>query len=106
MANHATPAPDAHPPRDPRFKGTWQDAALIESDKAKERRRRVLAHPDLAKRLCEPPYNLAAPEMWTGFVPPAEVPVATYWRPNNSPIRRQLIDILNAVAERDQGGDA
>lgn len=35
-----------------------------------ERRRAVLAHADLAERLCEHPLNYKRPDQWTGFIPP------------------------------------
>lgn len=37
------------------------------------RRERVLRHPDLARRLTEPPLGYKFPEQWNGFVPPAEL---------------------------------
>lgn len=64
-----------------------------------ERRRRVLAHADLAARLTLPPYRLRSPEMWTGFVPPR------IWQGqmNPSPIRRQLIEIAAEAYRREAG---
>lgn len=71
---------------------------------AAARRERVLKQPDLARLLCEPPLSLPTPEMWTGYIPPAEVPNNSEFRPykpNKSPIRRQLIEVCNLVAERE-----
>lgn len=71
---------------------------------AAARRARVLAQPDLARLLCEPPLSMPTPEMWTGYIPPAEVPQLGEFRPykpNTSPIRRQLIEVCNLVAERE-----
>lgn len=38
------------------------------------RRDRVLAYPDLALRLTQPPVGFAAPEDWTGWIPPQLLP--------------------------------
>lgn len=38
------------------------------------RRDRVLAHPDLAKRLTEPPLGFPDPTDWSGWIPPQTVP--------------------------------
>lgn len=59
------------------------------------RRSAVLRHPDLAKRLTEPPMRYATPEIWNGQLPPA------IWQGqrNDSPNRAALADIV-AEAER------
>lgn len=61
-----------------------------------ERRRAVLAHADLAERLCEDPLNYARPDQWTGFIPPA------MWnqQPNTSPRRRALVEIYEEACAR------
>lgn len=61
-----------------------------------ERRRAVLAHPDLAERLCEDPLGYARPDQWTGFIPPA------MWnqQPNTSPRRKALVEIYEEALAR------
>lgn len=97
------PPPTNEPQQDrpPKFRGTWADPAIEALEKCRERRRRVLAHPDLAAKLCEPPLRLARPEVWTGYIPGPRVPTLGGEKPNKSPIRRQLLDIVRAVAERE-----
>jgi len=65
------------------------------------RRARVLAHPDIAARLCDPPMRYTRPEVWTGFIPPNEIPTISGWKRNESPIRKQLIAICKAVETRE-----
>lgn len=63
---------------------------------AANRRARVKAHPDLAERLVRS-LGYARFDQWSGYVP-------TYGdveRPNDSPIRIELIAILREVAQRD-----
>ncbi len=61
-----------------------------------ERRRAVLAHADLAERLCEEPLSFARPDQWTGYIPPA------VWQgtPNTSPRRRALVEIYEEALSR------
>ncbi len=82
---------------------------------AAERRRRVLAYPDLAERLTKRPLGFARPELWTGYVPPA----TGFWGPvrdprpgsgeprhkvpNDSPAFFALCELGRAVAERERG---
>lgn len=68
----------------------------------RERRALVLAYPDIAKRLCEPPMNLSHPEAWNGFVPGRWLPEDEDGRirPNTSPIRAQLLASLAEAAEK------
>lgn len=61
-----------------------------------ERRRAVLAHSDLAARLCEDPLNYVRAEQWTGFIPP-EMFNQT---PNTSPRRLALVDIYEQAVAR------
>jgi hypothetical protein len=71
---------------------------------ARDRRRRVLAHPDLARRLAlEMGYT--RPEAWSGYIPPATIPAAHGPVTNTSPRRAALIAVLYAVAERDARTD-
>lgn len=66
-----------------------------------QRRALVLAHPDAAKQLCERPLSLTAPDHWNGYLPPRYLPEAANGtsRPNDSPVRAQLLRILHAAAE-------
>lgn len=61
-------------------------------------RARVLRHPDIAKRLCDPPQSYSRPENWSGYVPPDT------WngRTNDSPVRKQLLAIVAAAVEADK----
>lgn len=68
------------------------------SQRARNRFARVKAHPDLADRLCRS-LGYARFDQWNGFVPPARDPDG---RPNNSPVRAELVAILRAVADREQ----
>jgi hypothetical protein len=82
------------------------------------RRARVLAHPDLARRLTDPPLRLSDPSRWSGWIPPKTLaeeccvhcagsnprppcrgcPHRT--RANDSPIRRQLVEIVAEALRR------
>lgn len=64
-----------------------------------DRRRRVLAHPDLAARLTERPLDYTKPEQWNGYIPPE------YWAQarNNCPRRAALLQLLADVREREAG---
>lgn len=91
---------DIVPPTTP-IRGTWGDPVEQEQQKCRDRRRRVLAHPDIAIRLTHPPMRYPSPEMWTGFIPPALISSGAGDKPNKSPIRKQLIAIVQAVADRE-----
>lgn len=58
----------------PATRPPWRELYEAQLAKAKtdnqQRRARVLAHPDLAARLTQPPLNYTRPEQWTGYVPP------------------------------------
>lgn len=69
-----------------------------EHEKCQARRTRVLAHPDIAARLCLPPFELTKPEYWNGYIPPQY----HMGKPNNSPVRKQLLDICWAVQKREE----
>jgi hypothetical protein len=45
-------------------------SVITASSECAERRARVLKHPDLAKRLTEPPLGYSDPAHWNGWVPP------------------------------------
>lgn len=92
------------PEENPACSGGWGDVGREIREKCAERRARVLAHPDIAKRLTHPPMRYPSPEYWTGYIPG---PKRGDDQPNNSPIRRQLLAIVQAVYEREQeqGGE-
>lgn len=75
---------------------SMQEAARAECVR---RRALVLAYPDLAQRLTEPPHGWTAPERWNGYIPPAT------WNqsPNTAPQRRALLELV-AEAERRSTG--
>ena len=95
------PSGDENYPTPNSLTGRFSDLAAIEREKIRERRRRVLAHPDIAQRLTEPPLNMPTPEMWAGYIPPAEVPSVNGYKPNMSPRRRALVEIVRAVRQRE-----
>jgi len=65
-----------------------------------ERRKLVLAHPDLAVRLTEEPIGYERPEQWTGYVPPL------IWNGElNDSARRAALAEICAEALRRYGGD-
>jgi hypothetical protein len=73
--------------------GPALDLALI---RRAERRRLVLAHPDLAARLTRLPLAYTRPDQWTGFVPPR------VWRDqlNTDPRRLALAGICAEALHR------
>jgi len=73
-------------------------AASEASQRAHNRFVRVRAYPDLAERL-RVSMGYVRFDQWNGFVPPARDPDG---RPNNSPVRLELVAILRAVADREQ----
>lgn len=83
------------------FAAAWRAAVAQATTRNRHQRALVLRFPAIAKRLTEPPLRLAEPQQWTGYIP-------GYWesedkagrvRPNTSPIRAQLAEILQAAAE-------
>lgn len=62
-----------------------------------ERREMVLRHPDVARRLCEPPLSFKHPSQWNGFVPP-ELWAEQF---NDSPRRAALLDICREAEAYD-----
>lgn len=80
------------------------------------RRDRVLAYPDLARRLTEPPLRFADPSDWNGWIPPAMQPEEPCGygcgrhhrcdgihaaRRNNSARRQALVEIAAEAWRRD-----
>lgn len=82
-------------------KGTWGDPIAEAQEKCAERRRRVLAHPDIALRLTMRPLSFTTPEHWNGYIGSSEVPTISGYKPNMSPRRKALIAILRAVEKRE-----
>lgn len=66
-----------------------------------ERRKAVLAHPDLAAMLLEAPLKLSSPEKWTGFIPPPTQEGKHRQLTNGSIYREQLVAILRVAEQRD-----
>lgn len=61
---------------------------------------RILRHPDLAARLCEPPLNYANPKQWNGYIPPA-----VYGQQlNTCPRRAALMELATEAFKREQAG--
>lgn len=61
-----------------------------------DRKRAVLAHADLADRLCAHPLNYQHASQWSGYIPPE------MWQgvPNNSPRRAALVAIYEEACAR------
>lgn len=75
--------------------------------KAANRKARVKAHPDLAERLCAS-LGYVRFDQWNGYVPPKWMAdrrpggwESDTFEVNDSPIRAELIAILNEVAQRE-----
>lgn len=66
------------------------------------RRARVLAQPDLAKRLTQPPFTYEFPEQWGGYIPPKTIERQGRVVENPSPQRKALIALLNDVLAAEQ----
>jgi len=85
-----------------RFADDYRTARAAKLAEAAANRALVLRYPDLAKQLCEPPYRASRPENWSGYIPG---PLASENNRgivalNTSPVRAQLLTILEAAAER------
>jgi hypothetical protein len=67
---------------------------------------RVLAHPDIAARLTEPPMRYTRPDQWSGYIPPQWIAGAgdnpAEGRLNTSPYRAQLVDIMTELVQRER----
>jgi hypothetical protein len=66
--------------------------------RSRERRERVLKHPDLAELLTRPEVGYARPDQWTGYVPPE------MWNDsrNDSPRRAALVAIATEAMNREK----
>lgn len=64
-------------------------------------RRRVLSHPELAKKLTQHPIGYDRPEQWTGFIPPQWITSASadpdHRIMNQSPQRAALVRIMTEL---------
>lgn len=77
---------------------------------AAERRKLVLAHPDLAARLTRPPLDYKTPDQWSGHIPPLMIE-GPYdprsprgaWIRNPSPQRIHLVAIVREAYARTCG---
>lgn len=75
-----------------------QDDASATCDR---NRRAVLAQPDLAGQLTEPPCKFASPGMWTGYIGPSHLE-GRYGETvvNDSPYRAQLLALVAEAEQR------
>ncbi|WP_055406609.1 hypothetical protein [Frankia sp. ACN1ag] len=74
----------------------WRSKLTEAQAACAQRRARVLAHPDLAARLCAPPLGYRSPEGWNGFVPPRLCGEQL----NASVVRRALVDLATEAMRR------
>lgn len=81
---------------DQRVNGLWTTALEEAKAHMTANRTAVLAHPDLAQRLTEPPLGWAKPEQWNGGIPPETFS----GEHNNSARREALIEIVAEAARR------
>jgi len=97
----------------------WQLESAATHEQCEARRQQVLKHQDLANQLKSLPLRLSNPRNWTGYIPPQRMPEAAcpacrsdrdnracrnpqHLAPmNRSPIRAQLLAILEQVAQRE-----
>ena len=79
---------------------TFAHSVKVSRDTAAAYRASVLAHPDLAERLCKV-YGLESADMWNGYVPPARDATGA---PNRSRYREQLLAIVGEARLRESGG--
>lgn len=99
----------------------WRQAVAKSQEASQARRVRVLQQPDLTRRLTEPPLRLSDPARWSGWIPPKTLaedtcvncgsgdprPICRGWphraRVNDSPVRRQLVEIAAEAMRRESG---
>lgn len=89
---------------DERPQKPWMKALADAKRETQERRKRVLAHPDLAAQLTQPPLALTDPVKWNGYIPPRTLPSGDgnpYDKVNDSPVRRQLVAIAAEALRRE-----
>jgi hypothetical protein len=80
----------------------YTQIAAQEAENNRRNRELVLRYPDIAAKLCHPPLHLSRPGNWNGSLPGPYLPETTrgVFPPNRSPVRAQLISIINEAAER------
>lgn len=81
------------------------EAARQAAKQTDDQHKLINRYKDIAAKLCDPPLNCDRPGQWHGYIPPAydgqrEDGSA---RPNTSPVRVQLMAILEEAAERADG---
>lgn len=83
--------------------GLWREKYAAAHKENQARRARVLMHPDIAAKLCEPPLSFAKPEQWNGFVPPKYLPADERGKValNDSPRRAALVGIAAEAMRRE-----
>lgn len=84
------------------LKDAYLAAAAAKQAECARNRALVLRYPDIAKRLCEPPYRASRPENWTGYIPgPLGAENARgVVSMNTSHVRAQLLELVTEAAER------
>lgn len=92
-------SPTRQPISEPANVGPGPSASLVARAREanRQRRARVLAHPDLAARLTQPPLSYKQPEQWSGYVPPEQYGGSH----NDSQRRTALVEIMREVADRE-----
>lgn len=96
------PAHPADPAAYARVGQLWRRQYADAEAARKARRAAVLAHPDLAERLTQPPLSYAKAEQWNGGIPPKHSPEDAGGRvkPNDSPRRAALVEICEEAHRR------
>lgn len=101
QANKPIPAPPEDIAQNPAEWRKRVSAAAVAGPLLNQQRRElVLRYPDLAAKLTQPPYSLARPDQWTGFIPAGDYEARHGRVPVDAPIRAQLLAILNEAAQR------
>jgi hypothetical protein len=85
----------------PSQRRVWAHCLTVGHETAEHNRRLILAHPDLAQRLCEL-YGMDRPERWSGYVPPGIGHITEKGRAliNRSPYRAALLELLEEARRR------
>lgn len=76
----------------------WRKELTDAARRTADRKAAVLAHPDLAERLTQPPLNFARPDQWNGGIPPETVGGTR----NDSDRRAALVEITEEALRRNQ----
>lgn len=80
----------------------YTQIAAQEAENNRLNRELVFHYPDIAAKLCAPPLKHSRPDVWNGSLPGPYLPEGEDGRvrPNRSPVRAQLLAILNEAADR------